>query len=69
MDDRQLITKILEQNDQAFSLLVEKYKKLVYCAIFRLVRNTADAEDIFQEVFLEVCRSVHHLSNEDDISA
>ena len=69
MDDKQLIAKILEQNDHAFGILVEKYKQLVYCAIFRLVRDTTDAEDIFQDVFLEVYRSIHHLRNEDDLSA
>jgi RNA polymerase sigma-70 factor (ECF subfamily) len=69
MDDKQLIKKILEQNDQAFGILVEKYKKLVYAAIFRLVRNTTDAEDIFQDVFLEVYRSIHFLRNENDLAA
>jgi len=68
MNDKQLIEKILEQNDQAFCLLVEKYKKLVYAAIFRLVREKADAEDIFQDVFLEVYRSIHFLRNENDLS-
>ena len=69
MDDKQLIGKILEQNDQAFGILVEKYKKLVYAAIYRLVRDTNDAEDIFQDVFLEVYRSIHFLRNENDLSA
>lgn len=69
MDDRQLIIQILEQNDQAFSILVDKYKRLVYAAIFRLVRDGNDAEDIFQDVFLEVYRSIHYLRNESDLAA
>ena len=68
MDDKLLIEKILTHNEQAFSALVEKHKKLVYGTVFRLVRNQNDAEDLFQEVFLEVYRSVHHLRNENDLS-
>ena len=68
MDDKLLIDKLLEQNDHAFSILIEKYQKLVYATVFRLVRNQADAEDIFQEVFIEVYRSVSYLRNENDLS-
>ena len=68
MDDKQLIRKILERDDLAFGIFVEKYKKLVYTAIYRLVRDTTDAEDIFQDVFLEVYRSIQYLRNENDLS-
>jgi len=68
MDDKQLIRKILERDDLAFGFFVEKYKKLVYTAIFRLVRDATDAEDIFQDVFLEVYRSIHYLRNESDLA-
>lgn len=68
MDDKQLIRKILERDDLAFGIFVEKYKKLVYTAIYRLVRDTSDAEDIFQDVFLEVYRSIQYLRNENDLS-
>ena len=68
MNDRKLIQQILKQNDQAFALIVDKYKKLVYNAVFRIIRNQSEAEDIFQEVFIELHRSAAHLSNDDDIS-
>ena len=41
---------------------------MVYTTIFRLVRNKSDAEDLFQEVFLEVYRSVYQLRNQGDLS-
>lgn len=68
MDDKQLIKKIIERDELAFGIFVEKYKKLVYTAIYRLVRDAADAEDIFQDVFLEVYRSIHYLRNESDLA-
>ncbi|MFY9152026.1 MAG: RNA polymerase sigma factor [Prolixibacteraceae bacterium] len=68
MNDKHLIEQILQQNGKAYRILVEKYKKLVFSAIYRIVRNSSDAEDIFQDVFLEVYRSIHYLRNENDLS-
>jgi RNA polymerase sigma-70 factor (ECF subfamily) len=68
MDDKNLIKEILTRNEGAFCTLIEKYKKLVYHTVFRIVRDRDDADDLFQEVFLEVFRSVHHLRNENDLS-
>ncbi|MGV8095891.1 MAG: RNA polymerase sigma factor [Mangrovibacterium sp.] len=68
MDDKELIKAILMHNEEAFSTLIEKYKKLVYHTVFRIVHDRDDADDLFQEVFLEVYRSVHHLRSENDLS-
>ncbi len=68
MNDKRLIENILARDEQAFGILVEKHKKMVYGTIFKIVRNQSDAEDLFQDVFLEVHRSVQYLRNEGDIS-
>lgn len=68
MNDKQLIEKILQNNDKAFSLLIKKYQSLVFNTCYRLVKNRTDTEDLFQDVFLEVHRSLIHLRNENDIS-
>jgi RNA polymerase sigma-70 factor (family 1) len=68
MEDRQLLNLLLKNNNLAFRSLIEKYKKLVYNTAFRLVRNQADAEDIFQDVFLEVYKSCQYVKNENDLT-
>ncbi|MBN2775905.1 MAG: sigma-70 family RNA polymerase sigma factor, partial [Prolixibacteraceae bacterium] len=68
MNDRQLIKEILKNNNLAFRSLTEKYQKLVYSTAFRLIKNQADAEDIFQEVFLEVFRSCQFIKNDEDLT-
>jgi RNA polymerase sigma-70 factor (ECF subfamily) len=68
MTDSQLIKEIHNNNELAFRTLVHKYKKLVYNTAFRLVNNTSDAEDIFQDVFLEIFKSSHFILNEDDLT-
>jgi len=68
MSDSQLIKEIRQNNDLAFRTLIEKYKNLVYNTAFRLVRRTEDAEDIFQDVFLEVFKSCDAVRLEDDLT-
>ena len=65
MDDRHLIREILNNNNLAFRSLIEKYQKLVYTTIFRLINNPQDTEDIFQDVFLEVYKSCNYIKNEE----
>ncbi|MBE9467955.1 MAG: RNA polymerase sigma factor [Bacteroidetes bacterium] len=68
MDDKQLIDKLKSNNDIAFRILIKKYKGLVMNTSYRIVGNKMDAEDIFQDVFLEVYRSINKLRNIEDIS-
>lgn len=68
MEDQQIIKGIVRNHEPSFRLLIEKYKKLVFGSSYRIVGNTSDAEDICQEVFIEVFKSIHKLRNEDDLS-
>ena len=68
MDDKQLIEKILLNNDIAFSLLIKKYQSLVFITCYRIVENHTDAEDLAQDVFVEVFRSLKYLRNGKDMS-
>lgn len=68
MDDRKLIEGILRNQELSFKQLIDKYQKLVYSSSFRIVGNTSDAEDICQEVFLEVFNSIDKLRDEDNLS-
>ncbi len=68
MDDKELVKKILQNDNHAFGLFIKKYQRLVYITGYRLLSNKDNAEDITQEVFLEVFRSLKHLRNTDDLS-
>lgn len=43
---------------QAFEVLIEHYKAYVFAIILRFVDNMDDAQDIAQEVFLQIYRSL-----------
>ncbi len=57
-DEREVVSKILQGNFRAFTLLVSQYEKLVFFVVNRIVRNSADRQDISQEVFLKVHRNL-----------
>ncbi|WP_158275651.1 RNA polymerase sigma factor [Marinilabilia rubra] len=56
--DEKLIEGLNQGNEEAFSLLVEKYRARVVNTCFGFVRHEQDAEDVAQNVFLEVFRSI-----------
>jgi RNA polymerase sigma-70 factor (ECF subfamily) len=68
MTETEIVQKLQQGNEQAFKMLVENYQKLVVNTCFGLVHSTEDAEDIAQEVFIEVFRSVRNFRVDAKIS-
>ena len=52
-DDVQLIQRVLEGDDTAFSALVKKYQRSVHALAWRKIGDFHIAEDITQDTFLE----------------
>lgn len=59
MTDAHLIARAAGGNRAAFRALVERHRSLVYRVAFQYAGNHHDADDIAQEVFLKVYRSLH----------
>jgi len=68
MTETEIIQKLQQGNEKAFRQLVENYQKLVVNTCFGLLQNTEDAEDIAQEVFIEVFRSIHNFRADAKLS-
>lgn len=68
MNELDLIQQLREGDEHAFKTLVESYQDLVYNTALGIVQNAEDAEDISQEVFIKVYRSVHTFKGESKIS-
>ncbi len=68
MTDREFVLEIRKGNQQAFRMFVEKYQLTVIKTCNGFVHNLEDAEDIGQEVFLEVYRSIHNFREESKLS-
>lgn len=68
MNDNGIIEKLKQGNDSAFKELVETYRSMVVNTCFGLLHNTEDAEDVAQDVFIEVFRSVASFRADSKIS-
>jgi RNA polymerase sigma-70 factor (ECF subfamily) len=58
MDDADLVARAAEGDRAAFVTLVERHRALVYRVAFQYAGNHHDADDIAQEVFIKVHRSL-----------
>ena len=68
MNDSELIKRLCARDEGAFREIVDKYKTLVYNACYHILQNRTEAEDISQEVFIEVYESIDKFRNESKLS-
>lgn len=59
----QLIRRILDGDDAAFTILVQKYQKSVHALAWRKVGDFHTAEEITQDTFLQVYKKLETLKN------
>ena len=60
-NDVQLIQRVLEGDDTAFSVLVRKYQKSVHALVWRKIGDFHIAEDITQDTFLQAYQKLSTL--------
>lgn len=58
-DDSELARRLHERDPKVMAALYDRYGRLVYSLILRVVRNAAAAEDLTQETFLRVWNRGH----------
>lgn len=68
MDETQIIPQLKEGNETAFKNLVDTFQEKVLNTCLGFVLNRHDAEDIVQDVFLEVFRSINNFRGDSKLS-
>lgn len=68
MNERELIQALQNGSESAFKSLVELYQNRVYNTVLSITQNRLEAEDICQEVFMEVYSSVGNFRGEAKVS-
>jgi RNA polymerase sigma-70 factor (ECF subfamily) len=56
-DDSSLLALVQSGNEQAMASLFDRYSKVVYSVALRVLRDPASAEDVLQEVFMQIWRN------------
>jgi RNA polymerase sigma-70 factor (ECF subfamily) len=56
-DDALLLTQVQRGDEAAMAALYDRYSKIVYSVSLRVLRDAAAAEDVLQEIFMQVWRN------------
>ncbi|MCX6329119.1 MAG: RNA polymerase sigma factor [Bacteroidia bacterium] len=67
-DDTYCITRVLQGNTNAYSYLVEKYKRMAYTLALKLVQVPEDAEEIAQDAFVKAFQALGTFKGESKFS-
>jgi RNA polymerase sigma factor (sigma-70 family) len=68
LPEQQLIQQLRERNELAFRQLVHEQKDRVYNVALGVLRDEEEAEDVAQEVFIEILESIRHFKGESRLS-
>jgi len=58
MNDNELVQRFIDGDQNSLEILIYRHKNRVYSYIMLIVKNQELAEDIFQETFIKVIRSL-----------
>jgi RNA polymerase sigma-70 factor (ECF subfamily) len=53
-EDLRLLKRIMRGDQNAFSQFYDRYSSLLYTTVLRIVRSTEEAEDLLQEIFMQI---------------
>jgi RNA polymerase sigma-70 factor (ECF subfamily) len=67
--DQALVAAVLAGQAEAFECLVRQYQNLVWHVVYRMVRQTEDAQDLCQEAFLRVHQYLHQYRSESALKS
>ena len=67
-NDQILINQIIAGDTNAFTLLVDRYKDLVFTLALRMLKNREEAEEVSQDTFIKTYRSLHKFKGDSKFS-
>ena len=68
MTEKELINRLQEQDEKAFEYLVDHYQEMIGNTCFGFVQNQVEAEELTQDVFVEVHLSINKFKAQSKLS-
>jgi RNA polymerase sigma-70 factor (ECF subfamily) len=68
INDQHYIDLIKKGDTNAFAKLVDRYKDLVYTLTLRMLKNREEAEEVSQDTFIKVYKSINKYKGESKFS-
>jgi RNA polymerase sigma-70 factor (ECF subfamily) len=66
--ERMLLRRLRERDERAFRELVDEHRDKVFNLTYRMLNNRAEAEDVAQEVFISVFKTIDTFREESKFS-
>src|SRR5882672_2186758 len=66
--DRSLLKRLRDRDEKAFRELIERHRDRVFNITYRMLNNRAEAEDVAQEVFISVFKTIETFREEAKFS-
>jgi RNA polymerase sigma-70 factor (ECF subfamily) len=67
VDSHDLLTQAKAGDQAAFAVLIQRHQNMVFSLALHMLRSRPAAEDLAQEVFLRLYRSLHRLESETHV--
>lgn len=64
INEQELVQQCIAGNEKGYTILYNKYAKRIYHAVYRVVGNSVEAEDIVQEAFCIAFERIDGLKNQ-----
>ena len=68
LGDNEIISRVLQGEQNAFAELVTRYQNYVFTLILRMIKSREDAEEVAQDVFVKAYRSLADFRGESKFS-
>jgi RNA polymerase sigma-70 factor (ECF subfamily) len=68
MEEQELVIQLKNGNEDAYRFIVDTYQSYVLNCCYKFVKEKETAEDITQEVFIEVYRSIRYFRSASKVS-
>jgi RNA polymerase sigma factor (sigma-70 family) len=66
INEQELVSQCLAGQENGYAVLYNKYAKRIYNAVFRVIGNSAESEDIVQEAFCTAFEQLGKLKNQNN---
>jgi RNA polymerase sigma factor (sigma-70 family) len=68
LNDQHYINLIIGGNTNVFGVLVDRYKNLVFTLSLKMLQSREEAEEVSQDAFIKVYKSLHKFKSESKFS-
>lgn len=68
LNDQHYIDKILQGENNAFAVLVDRYKDMIFTLSLKMVKNREEAEEVAQDTFIKIYNSLTKFKGDSKFS-